>query len=191
MAGGRQHQVCVCGRKQMPSPRRYRDRARNAIDCAGVAQARSEISANRLQGHGAGQMTVDDIVSAARAQTRLGHWLKQHPELLERPIEKPLFVFGLSRQARRARDIRHPLRGADARSDRPDQDALQALRRAPLRGCRKRHGGLPGAKPEGQAWQARVLTGGIRTDQGVRAPPVQGLRRAIRHTGEDLAGSIA
>ena len=37
------------------------------------------------------------VIAALANRMRVEDWLKQHPELLERPIEKPMFVFGLPR----------------------------------------------------------------------------------------------
>ena len=46
------------------------------------------------RGHG---MAVKALVEAAAARMKVDNWLDTHPELLARPIEKPLFVFGLPR----------------------------------------------------------------------------------------------
>jgi hypothetical protein len=43
------------------------------------------------------QMAHDDLVTAMALRMRIEGWLKDHPELLDAPIEKPLFVFGLPR----------------------------------------------------------------------------------------------
>ena len=43
------------------------------------------------------QMAHGDLVGYLATRMRVEDWLAQHPELLERPIEKPLFVFGLPR----------------------------------------------------------------------------------------------
>lgn len=43
------------------------------------------------------QMAHGDLVTYMGIRMRIEAWLKDHPELLERPIEKPLFVFGLPR----------------------------------------------------------------------------------------------
>jgi hypothetical protein len=43
------------------------------------------------------QRSIGALVSALANRMRVEDWLKRHPELLERPIEKPLFVFGLPR----------------------------------------------------------------------------------------------
>ena len=42
-------------------------------------------------------MAVNTLVEAASVRMKVDHWLETHPELLERPIAKPLFVFGLPR----------------------------------------------------------------------------------------------
>ncbi|GAB7551630.1 sulfotransferase [Novosphingobium sp. 11B] len=41
--------------------------------------------------------SVDALVAAMANRMRVEDWLARHPELLERPVEKPLFVFGLPR----------------------------------------------------------------------------------------------
>jgi hypothetical protein len=41
--------------------------------------------------------SVDALVSAMANRMRVEDWLARHPELLDRPVEKPLFVFGLPR----------------------------------------------------------------------------------------------
>lgn len=41
--------------------------------------------------------SVDALVSAVANRMRVEDWLARHPELLDRPVEKPLFVFGLPR----------------------------------------------------------------------------------------------
>jgi hypothetical protein len=43
------------------------------------------------------QMAHDDLVTAMAIRMKIEGWLSDHPELLQRPIEKPLFVFGLPR----------------------------------------------------------------------------------------------
>jgi len=43
------------------------------------------------------QMAQADLVTYMTLRMKVEGWLKDHPELLERPIEKPLFVFGLPR----------------------------------------------------------------------------------------------
>jgi hypothetical protein len=43
------------------------------------------------------QMAHGDLVTFMAIRMRIEGWLKDHPELLDRPIEKPLFVFGLPR----------------------------------------------------------------------------------------------
>lgn len=43
------------------------------------------------------QMAHGDLVNFLSIRMKIEGWLKDHPELLERPIEKPLFVFGLPR----------------------------------------------------------------------------------------------
>lgn len=43
------------------------------------------------------QMAHADLVTYMGVRMKIENWLKHHPELLERPIEKPLFVFGLPR----------------------------------------------------------------------------------------------
>ena len=43
------------------------------------------------------QMAHGDLVTFMAIRMRIEHWLKDHPELLDAPIEKPLFVFGLPR----------------------------------------------------------------------------------------------
>src|SRR3954468_19890654 len=43
------------------------------------------------------QMAHGDLVTFMAIRMRIEGWLRDHPELLERPIEKPLFVFGLPR----------------------------------------------------------------------------------------------
>lgn len=43
------------------------------------------------------QMAHADLVTYLGIRLRIEGWLKDHPELLDRPIEKPLFVFGLPR----------------------------------------------------------------------------------------------
>jgi len=43
------------------------------------------------------QMALDELVTYMSSRMRIEDWLARHPELLDRPIEKPLFVFGLPR----------------------------------------------------------------------------------------------
>ena len=43
------------------------------------------------------QMAHGELVAAMASRMRIEDWLARHPELLERPIDKPLFVFGLPR----------------------------------------------------------------------------------------------
>jgi hypothetical protein len=43
------------------------------------------------------QMAHGDLVTQMGLRMKVEDWLAKHPELLERPIEKPLFVFGLPR----------------------------------------------------------------------------------------------
>ncbi len=43
------------------------------------------------------EMMHADVVATMANRMRVEDWLKQHPELLDAPIEKPLFVFGLPR----------------------------------------------------------------------------------------------
>ena len=43
------------------------------------------------------QRAIGALISTLTNRMRVEGWLKQHPELLERPVEKPLFVFGLPR----------------------------------------------------------------------------------------------
>jgi len=43
------------------------------------------------------QMAHTDLVNYLASRMKVEDWLKNHPELLERPIEKPMFVFGLPR----------------------------------------------------------------------------------------------
>ena len=43
------------------------------------------------------QMAHGDLVTFMAIRQRIEGWLADHPELLDRPIEKPLFVFGLPR----------------------------------------------------------------------------------------------
>lgn len=43
------------------------------------------------------QMAYDDLVTYMSSRMRIEDWLARHPELLDRPIEKPMFVFGLPR----------------------------------------------------------------------------------------------
>lgn len=43
------------------------------------------------------EMMHAELVETMANRMRVEDWLKQHPELLERPIEAPLFVFGLPR----------------------------------------------------------------------------------------------
>ncbi len=43
------------------------------------------------------QSAEDELVSTLANRLRVEDYLKSHPELLERPVEKPLFVFGLPR----------------------------------------------------------------------------------------------
>lgn len=43
------------------------------------------------------QRSVDALVAALANRMRVENWLARHPELLDRPVEKPLFVFGLPR----------------------------------------------------------------------------------------------
>jgi hypothetical protein len=43
------------------------------------------------------QMKLETLTGAMAIRMQVEDWLAKHPELLERPIEKPLFVFGLPR----------------------------------------------------------------------------------------------
>jgi hypothetical protein len=43
------------------------------------------------------QMALGGAVNNLAIRMKVEDWLKRHPELLERPIEKPMFVFGLPR----------------------------------------------------------------------------------------------
>jgi len=43
------------------------------------------------------EMKRETLVSAMAIRMQVEDWLSRHPELLERPIEKPMFVFGLPR----------------------------------------------------------------------------------------------
>jgi hypothetical protein len=43
------------------------------------------------------EMKRETLVSAMAIRMQVEDWLARHPELLERPIEKPMFVFGLPR----------------------------------------------------------------------------------------------
>jgi hypothetical protein len=43
------------------------------------------------------QMAHDDLATYLSIRMRIEAWLKDHPELLDAPIEKPMFVFGLPR----------------------------------------------------------------------------------------------
>ncbi|MEO6717175.1 MAG: sulfotransferase [Novosphingobium sp.] len=43
------------------------------------------------------EMAHGDVVNNLAVRIQVEDWLRQHPELLDRPIEKPLFVFGLPR----------------------------------------------------------------------------------------------
>jgi len=43
------------------------------------------------------QMAHDDLVAYMATRMQIEDWLAGHPELLEAPVEKPLFVFGLPR----------------------------------------------------------------------------------------------
>lgn len=43
------------------------------------------------------QRSVNFLIDALANRMRVEDWLSKHPELLERPIEKPLFIFGLPR----------------------------------------------------------------------------------------------
>ncbi len=44
-----------------------------------------------------GQMAHAELVTNLSIRMKVEDWLNRHPELLDRPIEKPLFVFGLPR----------------------------------------------------------------------------------------------
>lgn len=43
------------------------------------------------------QRQIGKLVNYMAIRLKVEDWLKRHPELLERPVEKPLFVFGLPR----------------------------------------------------------------------------------------------
>lgn len=43
------------------------------------------------------QMAFDDLVTYMAIRMKVEGWLNDHPELLQRPVEKPMFVFGLPR----------------------------------------------------------------------------------------------
>jgi hypothetical protein len=43
------------------------------------------------------QMAYGDLVNYMSSRMQIEGWLAQNPELLERPVEKPMFVFGLPR----------------------------------------------------------------------------------------------
>lgn len=57
---------------------------------------RSYASEARYTERGA-QMAHDDLVAYMATRMQIEDWLARHPELLEAPVEKPLFVFGLPR----------------------------------------------------------------------------------------------
>ena len=57
---------------------------------------RSYASEARFTERGA-QMAHDDLVAYMATRMQIEDWLAGHPELLEAPVEKPLFVFGLPR----------------------------------------------------------------------------------------------
>src|SRR3546814_15062518 len=40
---------------------------------------------------------MGNLIGIATNRLRLVDYMKKHPELLERPVEKPMFVFGLPR----------------------------------------------------------------------------------------------
>lgn len=42
-------------------------------------------------------LAFNALVQAMSVRMQVEDWLKQHPELLDRPVEKPMFVFGLPR----------------------------------------------------------------------------------------------
>jgi len=42
-------------------------------------------------------MAHNAVIAALVNRMRVEDWLQTHPELLDRPIEKPMFVFGLPR----------------------------------------------------------------------------------------------
>lgn len=44
-----------------------------------------------------GQMAHADLVKYMAGRMRIEDWLARHPELLDRPVDKPMFVFGLPR----------------------------------------------------------------------------------------------
>lgn len=46
---------------------------------------------------GGAQRTADSIIATLANRLQVEDYLKQHPDLLQRPIDKPLFVFGLPR----------------------------------------------------------------------------------------------
>ncbi len=50
----------------------------------------------RFTPRGADMMHAD-VVATMATRMKVEDWLKRHPELLEKPVEKPLFVFGLPR----------------------------------------------------------------------------------------------
>ncbi len=43
------------------------------------------------------QMAHGDLITYMSARMQIEDWLRRHPELLERPVDKPMFVFGLPR----------------------------------------------------------------------------------------------
>ncbi|MEW9856425.1 sulfotransferase family protein [Novosphingobium sp. M1R2S20] len=43
------------------------------------------------------QMAYNDLVTCMSSRMQIEDWLARHPELLSRPVEKPMFVFGLPR----------------------------------------------------------------------------------------------
>lgn len=43
------------------------------------------------------ERSVEALIAALANRMRVEGWLSEHPELLNRPIEKPMFVFGLPR----------------------------------------------------------------------------------------------
>ncbi len=43
------------------------------------------------------EMAHGDLANYLATRMRVEDWLTRHPDLLDRPIEKPLFVFGLPR----------------------------------------------------------------------------------------------
>jgi len=122
-------------------------------------------------------MAHEDLVNYMATRMQIEDWLASHPELLERPIEKPLFVFGLPRTGT---TLTINLLASDpARRSFLRWEIYEPIPPAlPGRGGDER---VHGRQSQGQARQARIRPCRIRPLRRCCARAIQGLHRGLRH----------